>query len=50
MVRLVDCPEENCGLPAEVLDDTEWPSTEGPVRHLATVCARNHRLLFPVED
>lgn len=38
----VDCPE--CGLPAYVVDRFVRPSTDGPLPHAATVCARLHRL------
>ncbi len=38
----VDCPE--CGLPAYVLDRFVRPSTDGPLPHAITVCARMHRL------
>ena len=38
----VDCPE--CGLPAYVLDRFVRPSTDGPLPHVITVCARMHRL------
>jgi len=39
---LYDCPE--CGLPAYVLDRFVRPSTDGPLPHAITVCARMHRL------
>jgi len=38
----LDCPE--CGLPAYVLDRFVRPSTDGPLPHAITVCARMHRL------
>lgn len=45
---IVDCPE--CGLPAEVIDDFTLPSTDGPVRHRASVCLNHHHITMPVED
>ena len=38
----LDCPE--CGLPAYILDRFVRPSTDGPLPHAVTVCARMHRL------
>jgi hypothetical protein len=38
----VDCPE--CGLPAYVVDRFVRPSTDGPLPHAVTVCARMHHL------
>ena len=38
----VECPE--CGLPAYVLDRFVRPSTDGPLPHAVTVCARMHHL------
>ena len=38
----VECPE--CGLPAYVLDRFVRPSTDGPLPHAVTVCARLHHL------
>ena len=44
----VDCPE--CGLPAYVLDRFVRPSTDGPLPHAVTVCARMHRLCTTDEN
>ena len=44
----VDCPE--CGLPAYVLERFVRPSTDGPLRHAVTVCARLHHLCTTEES
>lgn len=44
----VECPEEGCGLPAEVLERFSLYSTSGPVLHLATLCVNNHRRTYPI--
>ena len=43
----VDCPE--CGLPAYVVDRFVRPSTDGPLPHAVTVCARMHHLCMTEE-
>lgn len=37
------CPDESCGLPAEVVDEFDLPSTEGLVHHVVTRCVGLHR-------
>jgi hypothetical protein len=44
-VDWVDCPE--CGLPAFVMDRFVIRSTDGPLPHAITVCARMHHLCSP---
>lgn len=41
VLELTYCP--GCGAPAEVLDDYEADSTNGPVRHVVTMCVMRHR-------
>jgi hypothetical protein len=48
VVEWLECPE--CGLPAFVVERFEVRSTDGPVPHVATVCARLHRLCAPESD
>lgn len=48
-VEFTACPDPDCAAPAEVVDRWVWPSTDGPVAHVATHCARNHRYTH-VED
>jgi hypothetical protein len=43
------CPEERCGVPAEVVDRWVLDSTDGPVEHICVVCLVGHRFLMPVE-
>jgi hypothetical protein len=38
------CPEPGCSMPAEILERFTLLSTNGPVEHLKTVCARGHVL------
>jgi len=42
---VTDCP--GCGLPADIVDRWEWPSTHGPVTHIATVCVNGCRFTYP---
>lgn len=43
------CPEKGCGLPAEVAERRVLYSTDGPIEHARTLCARNHMFFLPVE-
>ena len=45
-LELTHCPD--CGLPAEVIDRTVMPSTDGPVEHVKTRCITGHWFLTPV--
>jgi hypothetical protein len=42
---VIDCI--GCGLPAEIVDRWTWPSTDGPVEHIATVCVNGCRYSYP---
>ena len=44
---VTDCPF--CGLPAEVLDRYDYPSTDGDVPHVFTRCIRRHIYNGPEE-
>lgn len=46
MSGFVDCLE--CGAPAEEVDRWTWPSTDGPIEHVATRCCAGHNLSMPV--
>ena len=48
VVEWLDCPE--CGLPAFVVDRFAVRSTDGPVPHAVTMCARLHRLCATESD
>ena len=37
---LVGCPE--CGMPAEIVDRFDLPSTDGPVAHVKIQCLHRH--------
>ena len=41
-MMLVPCAQEECGLDAEVTDRWVWPSTDGPIEHIATICPARH--------
>ena len=40
---LTYCPDPDCYAPAEVVDICDAESTDGPVRHVVTVCVRRHQ-------
>jgi hypothetical protein len=43
----VRCPNDECRLPAEVLDVWEFASTAGPVEHMKTRCPDRHIYTVP---
>jgi hypothetical protein len=43
------CPEEGCGVPAEVVDRRVLESTDGPIEHSCVVCLVGHRFVMPTE-
>jgi hypothetical protein len=43
------CPEEGCGVPAEVVDRRVLESTDGPIEHICVKCVAGHRFFLPVE-
>ena len=45
MTDLTTCPD--CGAVAEVSDRFVLESTDGPVEHARTLCARRHSFLLP---
>ncbi len=47
MPTTTTCPQ--CGAPAEVPERFVLESTDGPIEHARTSCARGHRFLLPVE-
>jgi hypothetical protein len=42
-LALTYCPDARCYAPAEVVDDYDSESTDGPVRHRVVLCANRHR-------
>jgi hypothetical protein len=44
-VKLVNCPE--CNAPAEVLDEFEFDSTDGPISHAKVLCVLEHQFMVP---
>ena len=38
----ITCPDPACGAPAQAVDRWTWPSTDGPVEHVKTLCDRGH--------
>jgi len=44
---IADCPDPDCGAPAEVTPWAAAASTSGPVPHVRTLCANKHRYLLP---
>lgn len=47
MLELIDCPDPNCHVVAEVTDLFLLPSTDEPVEHVATYCVNRHIFLLP---
>ncbi len=47
MLQLATCPEPTCGAPAEVTDRFTLQSTDGPIEHAKTYCARRHIFMLP---
>jgi hypothetical protein len=45
--RFICCPD--CGVPAEVTDQFALASTEGPVEHVALLCAGGHRYVMAAD-
>jgi len=45
-LELTNCPD--CGLPAEVIDRSSLPSTDGPIEHVKTRCITGHWFMTPV--
>ena len=41
-MRIVECPDRGCRLPAEVLDIWDFASSAGPMRHIKTRCVGEH--------
>jgi len=48
-LKMVRCPNPGCGLPARVLDQWTFDSTDGPVEHVKTRCRAGH-VLTPSVD
>jgi hypothetical protein len=44
MPDLIVCPNPDCDATAEIVDRWAFPSTDGPVAHVKTVCAAGHVL------
>ena len=44
---IADCPDPDCGAPAEITPWAVAASTSGPVPHVRTLCANKHRYLLP---
>lgn len=38
----IACPDPTCTAPAVIIDRWTWRSTNGPVEHVKTRCARGH--------
>ncbi|HEY6593626.1 MAG TPA: hypothetical protein VI011_05905 [Asanoa sp.] len=47
-MRLIHCPDPDCGVPAEVVDAVTLGSSDGPVVHVKTVCLFRHWFFLPV--
>ena len=44
---IAECPDPDCGAPAEVTPWAVAAITSGPVPHVRTLCANKHRYLLP---
>jgi hypothetical protein len=42
MSEIIACPDPTCGAPARIVDRWTFGSTDGPVEHVKTNCARGH--------
>jgi hypothetical protein len=49
MLWLIDCPDPDCGVPAEVLDRRILKSTDGGIEHLKTYCVNKHLFVLPAD-
>lgn len=53
MLEIISCPELTkdgiCGLPAEITREDYIDSTDGPIRHIGTLCLNNHVLFMPAD-
>jgi hypothetical protein len=47
-MEIMECPQEGCGAPAEVLDSWAMLSTAGPVEHGRVQCLSGHRFFMPL--
>jgi hypothetical protein len=41
-ITIVACPDPECGAPATIGARWTWPSTDGPVEHVQTLCLNGH--------
>jgi hypothetical protein len=41
-ITIVACPDPDCGAPATISARWTWPSTDGPVEHVQTLCLNGH--------
>jgi hypothetical protein len=42
MIQTTTCPDPECQAPAEVLDQFDLASTDGPIEHIRTRCVIGH--------
>jgi len=49
MLHVITRPDPSCGAPAEVTDRFTLASTDGPIEHVKTLCARQHGFVVPVD-
>ena len=47
-VRLIECPDPACDLPAELVDAVVVGSTGGPLEMVRTWCLRRHVYVVPL--
>ena len=48
-MRIVECPDGDGRLPAEVLDIWDFASTAGPMHHMKTRCVGGHVFTVPTD-
>ncbi len=46
-MKVVECPEQDCTAPAEVIDEEMWPSTQGGMMMGRVEGTCGHRFLMP---
>lgn len=47
MLDLTACPEPGCSSPAQIVDRSALPSTDGPIEHVRVRCLNRHHFLMP---
>jgi hypothetical protein len=49
VMEIVECPDIECSMPAEILDRWNLASTGGPFEHVKTRCIAGHIFTLPAQ-